>query len=203
IVQTSDGGFAVAGYTNSDGAGNSDYWVYKLSNNGNLVWDKTFGGTGSEQARSIIQTSDGGFTAAGYTNSKGEGGTDCWVVKLDGSGNLVWDKTLGGSSADDAYAIVQTADNGFAAAGYTQSKGAGAYDGWLVKLIPENLLTLLLTPSKIYGQTPLLVTFNATADGATPPYSYAWQFGDGSTADITDIPQTKKALFFRKISVTC
>ncbi|MCP4699449.1 MAG: PKD domain-containing protein [Gammaproteobacteria bacterium] len=187
IVQTSDGGFAVAGYTNSDGAGNSDFWVYKLSNNGNLVWDKTFGGTGSEQARSIIQTSDGGFAAAGYTNSKGEGGTDYWVVKLDGGGSLIWDKTLGGASADDAYTIVQTADDSFAVAGYTQSKGAGGYDGWFIKFMPTPPLVLSsIGPSAANGKTPLEVTFTSTFSGGKPPYIYAWEFGDGGTADIAE-----------------
>ena len=120
IVQTTDGGYAVAGYTNSKGAGGYDMWVIKLDASGNKTWDKTFGGSSYDSANSIVQTTDGGYVVAGYTKSKGAGGSDMWVVKLDASGNKTWDKTFGGSSYDSANSIVQTADGGYAVAGYTK-----------------------------------------------------------------------------------
>ena len=134
IVQTADGGYAVAGDTSSKGAGKSDMWVVKLDANGNKQWDKTFGGSDSDSADSIVQTADGGYAVAGYTESKGAGQSDMWVVKLDANGNKQWDKTFGGSYSDEADSIVQTADGGYAVAGWTLSKGAGSYDMWVVKL---------------------------------------------------------------------
>jgi len=133
IVSTSDGGYAVAGYTSSKGAGGSDFWVLKLDANGSLLWEKTFGGSNSDAAYTIISTPDGGYAVTGYTFSKGAGGSDIWVLKLGARGNLLWDKTFGGSDYDNAESIILTPDGGFAVAGYTWSKGAGGSDLWVLK----------------------------------------------------------------------
>jgi hypothetical protein len=85
--QTSDGGYVLAGETSSYGAGGSDSFIIKLDSSGNVSWSKTFGGPGSEAISSIQQTSDGGYIAAGYTNSYGAGGYDSFIIKLDSSGN--------------------------------------------------------------------------------------------------------------------
>ena len=134
IIQTTDGGFAVAGYTYSKGAGDADFWIVKLDENGKKIWDETFGGSDRDKATSIIQTKDGGFAVAGYTVSKGAGSADFWVVKLDEYGKKIWDKIFGGNSWDSATSIIQTKDGGFAVAGDTSSKGAGYCDFWVVKL---------------------------------------------------------------------
>lgn len=134
IQQTSDGGYIVAGYTYSYGAGESDAWVIKLDAYGNKTWDKTFGGTSYDAARSIQQTPDGGYIAAGYTGSNGAGGNDGWVLKLDASGNKTWDKTFGGTDYDGLYSISRTPDGGYIAAGYTYSYGAGNTDFWVLKI---------------------------------------------------------------------
>ena len=88
LIQTTDGGYAVAGFTSSKGAGDRDLWVIKLDNQGNMIWDKTYGGRGNDLALSLIQTTDGGYAVAGYTLSKGAGRADFWVIKLDAQGNL-------------------------------------------------------------------------------------------------------------------
>ena len=132
IVPLSDGGFAIAGHTDSKGS--SDIWLLRLDGSGNIVWDKTFGGSEGDYARSIVSLSDGGFAIAGRTSSKGAGGGDMWLLRLDGSGNIVWDRTFGGSKNDYATSIVSLSDGGFAIAGYTKSKGAGDKDMWLLRL---------------------------------------------------------------------
>ena len=76
LIQTTDGGYAVAGWTSSKGAGNYDFWLIKLDNKGNKLWDKTFGGSDQNRAYSIIQTTDGGYAVAGETCSYGVGGFD-------------------------------------------------------------------------------------------------------------------------------
>jgi len=88
LIQTDDGGYAVAGYTFSYGLGEADYWLIKLDSKGNKLWDKTFGGSGEDSVRSLIQTDDGGYALAGITFSFGAGEGDFWIIKLDKKGNL-------------------------------------------------------------------------------------------------------------------
>ncbi len=147
VQQTTDGGYIVAGYTESDD-GDYDFWVVTLDNSGNIAWQKALGGSDWDVAHSIQQTTDGGYIVAGYTNSNdgdvsgNHGNSDFWVVKLDSNGNIVWQKALGGSSYDEAYSIQQTTDGGYIVAGYTESNDGdvsgsgyhGGYDFWVVKL---------------------------------------------------------------------
>ncbi|MBU4510156.1 hypothetical protein KJ830_03805 [bacterium] len=134
IIQTEDGGYVVTGFTVSEDTGDRDIWVIKLDKDGNKVWDKTLGGASEDWANSIIQTKDGGYMVAGWTSSMGAGKTDVWIVKLDKRGDLIWDKTFGGSENDEAHSIIQTEDGGHAIAGWTKSKGAGNSDVWVLKL---------------------------------------------------------------------
>jgi hypothetical protein len=90
LVQTSDGGYALAGYTNSSGAGSYDFWLVKTDSAGNALWNKTYGGTNDDEAAALVQTSDGGYALAGYTNSYGAGGFDFWLVKTDVESGLAW-----------------------------------------------------------------------------------------------------------------
>jgi len=145
LVQTGDGGYALAGYTNSFGAGGTDFWLVKVKPEMNLEhqrnlgvtfyggWSKTYGGASDDEAYSLVQTSDGGYALAGETDSFGAGGYDCWLVKTDSAGTMLWSKTYGGAGDDYAYSLVQTSDGGYAIAGYTDSYGAGRADCWLVK----------------------------------------------------------------------
>jgi len=134
LIQTSDGGYVIAGYTKSFGAGDWDVYVVKLDANGNLQWTKTIGGPNYEEGRSLIQTSDGGYAIAGTTRSFGAGGLDVYVVKLDAHGNLQWTKTIGGPDREEGNSLIQTSDGGYAIAGKTQSFGAGGEDVYVVKL---------------------------------------------------------------------
>lgn len=129
ISQTADGGYIMTGWTKFE-----DALILKLDSNGDLEWDKTFGGSSYDRANSIHQTNDGGYIAAGYTWSKGTGSDDAWILKLDSDGELVWDKTFGGDGTDEAFSIQQTTDGGYVAAGDTTSKGLGGTDAWILKL---------------------------------------------------------------------
>ncbi len=152
VKQTNDGGYIVAGSTASTNGditfnhGSYDFWVVKLDNTGVLQWQTTLGGTGNDNASSIQQTSDGGYIVGGSTNSTdgdvtgNQGNVDFWVVKLDNTGVLQWQKTLGGSGDDNANSIQQTSDGGYIVAGLTNSNDGdvtgnhGGYDSWVVKL---------------------------------------------------------------------
>ena len=132
IIQSADGGFAIVGSTKSYGAGDNDVWLVKTDNNGNKLWDKTFGGTGYDNGYSIIQTADGGFVLLGTTAPSGTNNAAVWLIKTDINGNKLWDKTFGGVVYDQGYSLIQSADGGFAIAGYTTSYGVGG-DVWLIK----------------------------------------------------------------------
>ena len=133
IRQTTDGGYIVAGYTTSFGAGEEDVYVLKLDADGNKLWEKTFGGTLDDMADSIQQTTDGGYIVAGYTTSfEGEG--HVYVLKLDAGGNKLWEKTFAGIYADRARSVQQTRDGGYIVAGFTNSFGAGGDDVYILKL---------------------------------------------------------------------
>jgi hypothetical protein len=134
IQQTADGGYVVAGRTESFGVGGFNVWVLKLDGSGNIQWQKTYGGTKNDMARAARQTVDGGYVVVGYTKTIGAGDWDVWVLKLDGSGNPQWQKTYGGEASDLAYSIWETADGGWVVAGGTESHGAGSSDAWVLKL---------------------------------------------------------------------
>ncbi|MCK5052174.1 MAG: T9SS type A sorting domain-containing protein [Candidatus Cloacimonetes bacterium] len=133
VKQTTDGGFIIAGYTNSYGVGESDFWLVKTDLNGNEEWNQTYGGNELDRAHSVQQITDGGFIIAGYTNSFGLGYYDFWLVKTDENGNEEWNHTYGGVDLDRAYSVQQTTDGGFIIAGSTESYGAGNRDFWLIK----------------------------------------------------------------------
>ena len=106
----------------------------KLDSSGNVTWQKTYGGSGEDYANSIQQTSDGGYIVAGQTYSFRASGFDAWVLKLDSSGNITWQKTSGGSSWDTANSVKQTSDGGYIVAGYSFSVGAVDYDYLVLKV---------------------------------------------------------------------
>jgi hypothetical protein len=132
IVQTGDGGYAIAGHTRSYGAGGSDFWLVRTDSSGTLLWNRTYGGRGDDYCSSMVQTDDG-FAITGYTKSYGAGDYDFWLVKTDSSGNALWNRTYGGEESEQAMSLIQTNDRGYVIAGNTESFGAGSSDCWLVK----------------------------------------------------------------------
>jgi hypothetical protein len=135
IIETKDGGFAIAGMTRSKGNGNVDGWVIKLDKYGNMLWDKALGGSKWDIVYSIIQTIDGGFIVAGETESKGNRKSDAWIMKLDKYGNKLWDKTFGRKKWDRAYSIIQTKNGEFVVIG-TIDANDDIFDNnfWIIKL---------------------------------------------------------------------
>jgi len=132
VQQTFDNGYILAGVTNYSGGGaDSDIWLIKTDENGNMLWDKNFGGIDRDEAYSVEQTSDNGYIIAGMTFSYGAGWVDAWLIKTDENGDEQWNKTYGGIQVDMAKSVQQTSDGGYIAAGVTFSFNEG--DIWLIK----------------------------------------------------------------------
>jgi len=180
IQQTSDGGYIVAGYTNSYTHGSYDFAIYRLNSNGNKVWFKHYGGTLDDYGKSIQQTSDGGYIVAGYTYSYTYGSDDIAIYKLNSSGNKVWFKHYGGTNNDRGYSIQQTSDGGYIVAGETESYTYGNYDFAIYKLNSSGNKVWF----KHYGgvNSDYGKSIQQTSDGgyivAGYTYSYTYGFDD-------------------------
>lgn len=122
VQQTADGGYIIAGYTGSFGAGGPDVYLLKITSNGTLTWSKTYGGIYGDKAWAVKQAADGGYIVAGITSSFGVTPygniNDVFLIKTDASGNITWNKTYGRGGDDWGYGVVQTYDGGYAVTGF-------------------------------------------------------------------------------------
>jgi len=100
VRQLDDGGYIVAGFRNPTFT-DRDAWVLRLDPDGDVVWQKSYSGAGNDAVKSLERTSDGGYIMAGYSTSFGAGDSDGWVLKLDADGNVIWQKTYGGTGPDE------------------------------------------------------------------------------------------------------
>lgn len=135
VYPVTDGGFIVAGYTASSGAGKKDAYLIKVNNNGDEIWSKTFGSDRSETGHSVQQTADGGFIVAGYAEiiNVFVPQNDIYLLKTDHNGNQLWTKTFGGGKNESGSSVRQTSDGGFIIAGITFSYGLGNHDAYLIR----------------------------------------------------------------------
>ena len=131
VQQTTDGGYLIVNETQSSNGditnnhGNTDWWIIKLQANGNIEWQKVYGGSGFDAASCIQKTNDGHYIIAGDTNSNDgditslHGGSDAWVVKIDNLGNILQQTTVGTNGSEGAKSILEIHDNNFLIAGYS------------------------------------------------------------------------------------
>ncbi len=141
VSQTSDGGFILSGWTFSYGPGYvGNAWLVKTDSLGYLDWQVPIGGSEADRGYCVQQTTDGGYIMTGYTDSFGAGLYDLLLHKTDSEGTVEWSYAFGGTGRDYGHSVVQTADGGFLATGYTLSYGAGGDDVFLVKTDSEGHL---------------------------------------------------------------
>jgi len=152
ICESSDGGYLVLGTTSSNDGdvsehhGLGDIWAVRLDLDGNIIWERAFGGSLNEEASGLTATADGGFLISGQSPSidgdltTNQGGWDAWVLKLDATGNLEWQRSIGGSGMEILLAIQQTSDGGSISTGFTTSNNGdiignhGLFDMLVLKL---------------------------------------------------------------------
>jgi len=157
IVETEDHNFIIAGSSDSadvdisNNKGSYDFWVLKITSNGSLLWERSFGGSEIDEARAITATNDGNFIIVGDTRSadkdvsNNHGAADVWIIKMNTDGNLIWEKTIGGSSFDVARSVAKAQDNGFIISGSSRSlndgfTNQGQNDALLLKIDAEGNL---------------------------------------------------------------
>ncbi len=131
VIECSDGGFAIVGYTDSYGAGNTDGWLVRTEANGDIRWNYTYGGPGYDFLSSLVECSDGGFALAGYTDSFGVTVSAFWLVRVNANGGFLWNETYDTPGSDFGEDIVEMSTGGFAITGFTSGFG-GDLDIWLV-----------------------------------------------------------------------
>jgi hypothetical protein len=205
IQQTSDGGYAAGGYSYSaisgdkteDTVGGFDYWVIKTDGSGTLQWQNTIGGNANDNLNSLQQTSDNGYIIGGYSESgisgdkteSNSGESDYWVIKLNSTGIIQWQNTIGGDSADVLYCVKQTTDDGYILGGSSNSSASGdksennlgSFDYWVVKLDSSGLI---LWQNTIGGSgNDMLQSVVQTSDGG---YFVAGYSDSDSSGDKTE-----------------
>jgi len=127
VHQTVDGGYIIAGYTDSYGAGSGDVYLVKTDAAGDTLWTRTFGGTHEDFGYSVQQTADSGFVVAGYTSSYRADSCDVYLTKTDAVGDTLWTRTYGGANMSGGRSVQQTTDGGCIIAGWTDSNGGDAF----------------------------------------------------------------------------
>ncbi len=182
VLQTSDGGYLIAGEIRTIYAGDSDMYIVKTNGVGDILWTKQYGGVKPEYPNSMVATDDGGFLICGYTASYGAGSNDAWIVKLNSSGDMVWNKTYGGPGNDEGKEIIRASDGNYVFVGRSNYSGGANYDGFLKKIDPAGNEIW----TKYYGGSAYetLRSLKQCSDGGFIAIGQTFTYGNGSPGDI-------------------
>ncbi len=188
IKQTLDGGYILSGFSSSNisgdktenSQGNSDCWILKLDSLGQIQWQNTIGGSNGDRASSVIIANDGGYLigASSDSNISGDktensiGGSDCWILKLDENGNILWQNTIGGDQTDGLTALISNSNNGYLIGSYSYSNisgdktenSLGESDYWIIKI---NNLGIIEWQNTIGGNNAdVIISLGQTNNGS-------------------------------------
>ena len=176
--QTSDGGYIITGYNSLIPGRAEDIYLIKTDPNGDSLWERFLGGTGSDIGNLVQQTSDGGYIIVGHTDSFGSGDLDVYLIKTDSIGTLQWEKTFGGTDYDVGKFVQETSDGGYIITGGTQSYGFGDNDVYLIKTDANGIQQW----DKTFGgnQSDYGYSVQQTLDGGYIIGGYTQSYGAGS-----------------------
>jgi hypothetical protein len=206
VIVTQDDGIVVAGYTNSLGNKDYDFWLMKMSQDGVVTWTRTYGGVEADVAYSLAPA-NGGYVVAGETHSFGDGDAKAFVVKTDLNGRLLWQKAYGGQQYDTAVNVIPSSGVGYVVVGFTFSFGAGQRDFWMFDIDDSgNVVWNRTQGGKNFDEAYSIV------EVASNQYVVAgWtnSFGKGKydyylvkfEATISNNPSTERVLFFYGLAV--
>jgi hypothetical protein len=182
LVKTQDGGYALAGTTNSFGSGFINAWLVKTNADGDMQWNQSYSGLEQSIADSLVQTSYGGYALTGYTYLMTEGGHSDCIVKSDSNGTLSWNQTYTELGSAAAYCIIQTSDGGYAIVGKSNDIGNGETEAWLAKMSFNGSLEWY----KTYGgsQNDAFYTVVQNSDGSYAMSGDTASFGSGNTSSL-------------------
>ena len=224
VIATSDGGLAILGFSNStdgDLAGKAmavnDYWLLKLDSDGRTEWQRTLGGSKDDRGQAVIQTLDGGYAVSGYAMSDdGDGSVnkgfhDNWIVRLDGGGNILWERSFGYSGHDHSYDLAQTEDGGFLFAGFMDLSAArvDGFEGLSAKGtassqhgVGEFWCTRLFSDGSLDWQFYFGGSNNDRAHALTPAGDGGFALAGFSESDDFDISQARGSYDFWVIRIS-
>lgn len=180
VAETRDRGYAMAGITRSGGNGNGDVYLVRTDMNGNVIWENTFGGSGYDESRALLQANDGGFVIAGATETQ-DNGSDIYLAKTDAVGNLVWERTYGGAHDDLALSVEPTRDGGYIVGGH-YGTGSGSGDGYLLRLDEQGWP---LWERRLHGEDSVVYQARETGDGGYIAVGYTNFSAGGSEVRLT------------------
>jgi uncharacterized delta-60 repeat protein len=175
ISEASDGGYIFVGETDSFGAGSNDAWLLRLSEEGEVEWQRTYGGGSGDTGRVVRTTPDGGYIVAGQTHSFSSGSSDFWLIKFGSDDNIEWQRAYGGPRSDIAHALDLTSDGGYVVAGFTTSFGASSKDYFVIKLDEDGVVEW----QKRYGASgeDVVRVVKQTSDGNYLVAGFTHSFG--------------------------
>lgn len=181
VRPTFDGGYILLGSSSSFGTSTTDFDIYliKTDSNGDTIWTKTFGGTGSDNALYLQQAKDSGYVITGYTNSFGAGQDDVFLLKTDTNGNLLFIKTYGGVDGDAGSSVQQTKDGGYIISGKTHSFGAFSNDGDVYLIKTDSIGDVAWTKTFGGAGTDWGHSVQQTSDDGFVIAGETWSFGAG------------------------
>ena len=192
VIETSDKGFLIVGSQSDYGAGGYDVVLIKTDSSGVTSWIKAYGGTGTDIANSIAQTSDGGYVFSGYTTSSGAGSNDGLLVKINSTGTIQWSYTYGGAASDYFNSLQINSFGGFVMGGANASTGAGGNDMWLVVTDGNGVNT---------SQTAATLTTTTLTGLITETSSYGADLVNGTSA--TPVPTVGNQLLTTTKTIQC
>lgn len=201
VAVTADGGFVIAGHTQSIGSAEADVYLIRTNAVGDTLWTRTYGGSGNDFGRGVRVTSDGGYLVVGTTTSYGAGGVDVYLIRTDNDGDTVWTRTFGGDQGDYGESLALTSDGGYVVAGHTNSFGAGDIDVYVIKTDAAGDTVWTRTyggGSWDYGHA-----IAATADSGFVIVGRTESFGSGPDVYVVKIDAAGDTLWARTYGGTC